>query len=69
MRSLHNDYDWTNKLAGSDKPTVSHEIGQWCVYPDFKEIEQYTGVLKAGNFEIFQESLRQQGMETWLTAS
>ncbi len=57
------DYDWTEKLVGSNKPTVSHEIGQWCVYPDFKEIEQYTGVLKARNFEIFQESLRQHGME------
>jgi hypothetical protein len=57
------DYDWTEKLVGFNKPTVSHEIGQWCVYPDFKEIAQYTGVLKARNFEIFQESLRQQGME------
>jgi hypothetical protein len=33
------------------KPVVSHEIGQWCVYPDLKEISQYTGVLKAKNFE------------------
>lgn len=39
-------------------PYVSHEIGQWCVYPNFKEIEKYDGVLKAHNFEIFQESLR-----------
>ncbi len=39
------------------KPVVSHEIGQWCVYPDLKEIKQYTGVLKAKNFEIFKETL------------
>ena len=57
------DFDWTERLAGSVKPTVSHEIGQWCVYPDFKEIEKYTGVLKARNFEIFQESLRGHHME------
>lgn len=57
------DYDWTDRIAGTGKPTVSHEIGQWCVYPDFKEIIQYTGVLKARNFEIFRESLREQGME------
>ena len=41
-------------------PTVSHEIGQWCVYPDFKEIQKYTGVLKAKNFEIFQETLAEK---------
>jgi hypothetical protein len=53
------DYDWSANIAPFDKPTVSHEIGQWCVYPDFKEIAQYTGVLKAKNFEIFQETLRE----------
>jgi hypothetical protein len=51
------DYDWTKKVPGDNIPVVSHEIGQWCVYPSFKEIEKYTGVLKPKNFEIFQESL------------
>ncbi|MGC1391987.1 MAG: sugar-binding domain-containing protein [Bacteroidales bacterium] len=54
-------------------PTVSHEIGQWCVYPDFKEIEKYTGVLKPTNFEIFRESLTENNMgdqaEDFLMAS
>ena len=54
-------------------PTVSHEIGQWCVYPDFKEIAKYTGVLKATNFEIFRESLAENNMgdqaEDFLMAS
>ncbi len=57
------NYDWSYRIAEADKPTVSHEIGQWCVYPDFKEIVRYTGVLKAKNFEIFQESLRNNHME------
>jgi hypothetical protein len=56
------DYDWTDRITDHTKPTISHEIGQWCVYPDFKEIKQYTGVLKARNFEIFQESLREHHM-------
>ena len=43
-------------------PTVSHEVGQWCVYPNFKEIEKYTGVLKAKNFEIFRETLKDHHM-------
>ncbi len=59
------DYDWTDRLTDQGKPTVSHEIGQWCVYPDFKEINQYTGVLKAKNFEIFRESLQEHQMEQY----
>jgi hypothetical protein len=59
------DFDWTDRITDHTKPTVSHEIGQWCVYPDFREIKQYTGVLKARNFEIFQESLQQHHMEQY----
>ncbi len=55
-------YDWQNKTSNSGKPVVSHEIGQWCVYPDFKEIKEYSGVLKAKNFEIFQETLEDNYM-------
>ncbi len=43
-------------------PVVTHEIGQFAVYPDFKEIEKYTGVLKARNFEVFRERLEAKGM-------
>ncbi|MBN2279625.1 MAG: beta-galactosidase [Candidatus Marinimicrobia bacterium] len=50
-------YDWYHKIKDYQKPVISHEIGQWCVYPDFKEIEKYTGPLKAKNFEIFKETL------------
>lgn len=56
-------YDWlsyTSRFA--DKPMISHEIGQWCVYPNFHEIEKYTGVYKARNFEIFQDFLTNHGM-------
>ena len=55
-------YDWRNKISEWHKPFVSHEIGQWCVYPDFKEIKEYTGVLRAKNFEIFQTSLDENQM-------
>ena len=56
--------------AGDDAPTtattsprarcrsISHEIGQWCVYPNFDEIKKYTGYLKPRNFEIFRDPLR-----------
>ncbi|MGQ1784880.1 sugar-binding domain-containing protein [Saccharicrinis sp. GN24d3] len=56
------DYDWEKTVAELTAPMVSHEIGQWCVYPNFKEIPKYDGVLKATNFEIFQKSLEAHGM-------
>jgi hypothetical protein len=55
------DYDWLKQIE-KNKPTVSHEIGQWCVYPDFKEMVRYDGVLKPKNFEIFQTRLQENGM-------
>jgi hypothetical protein len=66
-------YDFHNVLAQYDVPVVSHEIGQWCVYPDFKEIAKYTGILKPTNFEIFKETLEENHMghqsEDFLMAS
>jgi len=43
-------------------PIVTHEIGQYETFPDFNEIEKYTGALKARNFEIFRERLEEKGM-------
>lgn len=55
-------YDFSTTIQSVDMPTISHEIGQWCVYPNFKEIEKYTGSLKAKNFEIFRETLHDNGL-------
>ena len=43
-------------------PMVSHEIGQYQIYPDYKEIEKYTGVVRAWNLEIFRDRLKKSGM-------
>jgi len=65
--------DYRDFVARYKIPVISHEIGQWCVYPDFKEIAQYTGVTRARNFEIFRDSLRDNHMldqaEQFLLAS
>jgi hypothetical protein len=55
-------FDYRDYVSKFKVPTVSHEIGQWCVYPDFKEISKYTGILKPSNFEIFRESLTENNM-------
>lgn len=43
-------------------PVVSHEIGQYEFYPDYGEIEKYTGVLQPVNLRIFKERLGKKGM-------
>ncbi len=43
-------------------PVVSHEVGQYFMYPDYGEIEKYSGVLKPYNLEIFRERLEKAGM-------
>lgn len=56
--------NYLSKIDTVSQPFVSHETGQWCVFPDFEELNQYTGAVnKAGNFEIFRDILRDKGME------
>ena len=55
------DFDWSDRISETH-PTVSHEIGQWCVYPDLKERSKYTGPLKAKNFDIFEDRLKESGL-------
>ena len=45
-----------------EAPVISHEVGQYQFYPDFDEISQYTGPLKARNFEVFRERLQSAGL-------
>jgi len=56
------DSDYETFVRETPRPIVSHEIGQWCAYPDFSEIPKYTGLLKAKNYEIFRESLDEHHM-------
>ena len=68
----HSDDDYYDQIlrprnykdtVDNNSPIIAHEQGQWCAFPDFKEIPQYTGVYKAKNFEIFRDLLRDNGME------
>ncbi|HQE33929.1 MAG TPA: beta-glucuronidase [Flavobacterium alvei] len=49
--------DFSSGIAPFKVPFVSHEIGQYCVFPNFDEIQKYTGVYRAKNFEMFREDL------------
>lgn len=49
--------DYRDYIGARSVPVISHEIGQWCVYPNFDERKKYTGYLKARNFDIFHDLL------------
>ena len=57
-----NDYSHTLVAPYDRCPVITHELGQWEVYPDFSEIDRYTGVLAPNNLKIFKNSLEQKGM-------
>ncbi len=61
-RSPQTTFDFYDIIRSEKGPVVSHEIGQWCVYPNFKEMSKYTGVLQTKNFEIFRETLSEHHM-------
>lgn len=54
--------DFRARIDTVSQPYVSHETGQWCVFPNFNEIRKYTGVNKAKNFEIFRDILNDNQM-------
>ncbi len=56
------DYDFSNAIAGMNIPVISHETGQYQIYPDFSELEKYTGILKPWNLEAFRKRLIKAGM-------
>ncbi|MBP1040898.1 discoidin domain-containing protein [Vagococcus sp. BWB3-3] len=43
-------------------PVISHEIGQYSVYPSIKEIDKYTGNLLPINFQAIKDDLIRKGM-------
>lgn len=54
--------DYARSLAGVNVPVASHELGQWCAYPDFTVMKKFTGYLHPGNYEIFRDSLAAHGL-------
>ena len=52
--------NYINSLEGITVPVVTHEIGQYAVYPNLAEIKKYKGVLKPLNFISVAEDLKQK---------
>jgi len=54
--------DYADYVSAQKVPVISHEVGQWCAFPNFAEIPKYTGHLKPRNLEIFRHFLSTNGM-------
>ncbi len=58
--TLAHDYD--SGLSDITKPFVSHEVGQWGVFPNVNETHKYKGVLEAGNLELIKQNMKDNNM-------
>lgn len=54
--------DYTQAVDHLQVPLITHEIGQYSVFPDLKEIDRYTGVLDPLNFKAVKRDLEQKGL-------
>lgn len=54
--------DYTASTDSIFLPIISHEIGQYSVYPDLTEIEKYKGNLRPLNFIAVKNDLRKKGL-------
>lgn len=61
-RPPHFNKDYSAAIDHIGVPVISHEIGQYSVYPDMSEIEKYTGVLQPLNFIAVRNELEKNGL-------
>jgi hypothetical protein len=54
--------DYTKSLTDIQVPIITHEIGQYGVFPDMNEIKEYTGNLLPVNFMVVRDSLQSKGL-------
>jgi len=55
-------HDYRTALEGVGIPVLAHEVGQWCAYPDFDVIKEFTGYLRPSNYDIFKYIAEQNGV-------
>jgi hypothetical protein len=67
------DKDYSEAIKDMPVPLITHEVGQYAVYPNLKEIEKYTGVLDPLNFKGVKQELEKKDLlhkaEDYLQAS
>lgn len=56
------DKNYNASVEGMEVPLITHEVGQYSVYPDLNEIKKYKGVLMPLNFMAVKEDLIKKGL-------
>lgn len=54
--------NFDSAVARCSVPVISHEMGQYQIYPNYEEMSKYTGVLEPRNYAVFKKRLEQAGM-------
>lgn len=54
--------DYHDGIQAQNVPVISFEVGQYCVYPDIREIEQYSGNLLPVNFSVIRDDLSEKNL-------
>jgi len=62
FKGPYTDWDYRETAQKIGCTMISHEVGQWHVYPDIRQIKKYTGVMKCNNLVQIREDLRSKGM-------
>ncbi len=57
--------DFASALTNVHIPVLSHEVGQWCAYPDFSIIKKFTGYLRPSNYDIFRDFAQDHDLLQW----
>jgi F5/8 type C domain/Glycosyl hydrolases family 2, sugar binding domain len=56
------DRDFNASVEGIPTPVITHEVGQYTIYPNLSEISQYEGTLRPLNLEAIQNDVAQKGL-------
>ena len=56
------DKDFTQAASCLSVPLITHEVGQYAVYPNMREIPKYTGTLDPLNFKAIGDDLGRKGL-------
>lgn len=62
-------YDWSDYTNKFHQPFVSHKIGQWCAYPNFREMQNTQVSTRRVTSKYSKKGSKETASSNWPTAS
>lgn len=62
------DVDFSKSAAATPAPILTFEVGQYCLTPDVRIIEDYTGAMEPCNFQWIRQQMEERGVLKLLPA-